>query len=286
MPAFVTTVALFVLSLTAATHAVARQATPEPGPPAIPPVVWELRLIATPSGRTEVADPAGYTVQFLSDSKLRLRADCNGGDGSYRLDGAAIETGPFRTTRMRCHPDSLDQVFLQGLNGATTWAFEDDLLVLGRPTDARALVFAPRLDGVVWEWQGIQAGNGDETVPLDSAVYTVAFLDDGRFVVRADCNGGDGSVDIDGSAVDLRLAVITEAVCDDRATDRAFLDLIENASSFVVRDGGLYLSLPADAGTGRFTARPAPSDGESTPTTGERLPGVSSEIRLAAAASG
>jgi heat shock protein HslJ len=268
MPTLAASILSLALTLAAALPALARQATPVPDPGTIPPVVWELRSIATPSGRSAVADPAAYTDPVLAGQRppvaRRLQRRRGAVPSRRAIDGA----GPFRTTNIRCAPGSLDQTFLRGLDEATTWAFERDLLVLGRPTDARALVFAPRLDGVVWEWQGIQAGNGDETVPLDSAVYTLAFLDDGRFVVRADCNGGDGSVDIDGSAVDLRLAVITEAVCDDRATDRAFLDLIENASSFVVRDGGLYLSLPADAGTGRFTARPAPSDGESTPTAG------------------
>jgi len=246
----------------------ARQATPLATASGIPPVVWELHSIASADETIPVADPAAYTVQFLPDGQLRLRADCNGGDGSYRLDGEGIEAGAFRTTRVACGPGSLEDEFLRMLEGARRWSFVGEGLRLDLPGDGGSLLFAPRLHGVVWEWQGFQGGNDREVVPAEPAAYWIEFLPDGRYVLQADCNTGGGRYEDEGAAIDLQLAVLTEAVCPDPALDREFLRVVEDASSFVFRDGDLYLALPADAGIARFAARPVDAGAVATPVGG------------------
>ena len=268
MALLVGSVVALLLASTTALLTPTHQATPVPDPTPIPPVVWELRSIVVAGEQTAVGNPSAYTVQFLPNGELRLRADCNQGSGPYRLAGQTFAAGPFRTTRMRCRPSSLDQAFLRGLETATTWSSEDGRLVLGDPAVELALDFVPRLAGVVWEWQGFQGGNDREVVPGDPTAYTVEFLGAGQFVLRADCNGGGGPYEAAGPTVDLRLAVISEAVCEDPATDREFLRIVEEASSFVFENGDLVLALPADAGTARFTARPITEEGAATPAAG------------------
>lgn len=244
------------------------QATPTPEAAAgIPPLVWALREMADEGGPVAVPDPTLYTARFLPDGQARLRVDCNRGTGSYRLDGAAFAAGPFATTRRGCPNPQLDATFLRLLEAASTWALVDDDLVLSLPDGTAALRFGARLDGVVWEWVEFQGGNDETLRPPDPAAYTLAFVPEGRFAVRADCNGGDGASTVDLGAIDLRLEVITEAVCADPELDRSFLGMLEEAASFIVREGDLYLGLPADAGILRFAPR-LPAEGQRPTTPG------------------
>ncbi len=268
MPLLLGPIVALLLASTTVLLTPARQATPPPDPALIPPVVWELRSIETNDATVDVGGPAAYTVQFLPDGMLGVRADCNLGSGLYLVGGGTIEVGPIRTTRMRCPPGSIDQTFLQGLGAAVSWSFRDDRLWLESASLAETLVFAPRLTGVVWEWQDFEGGSDRGIVPADPADYAIEFLADGRFALAADCNGGGGPYATDGPSIGLQLAVITEAVCDSPATDRAFLQVIAEASSFVFGNGVLYLALPADAGIARFTARPLAPESAATPAVG------------------
>ena len=257
--------AVAIAALTAP-HAVGGQATPRAEPAMIPPVVWELRSIATLGEAIGVAEGAPYTVQFLPEGELRLLADCNRGTGEYRLAGDTIEAGPFATTRMGCGPDSLDGAFLVLLEAADRSSFVDDALVLEGA--AGSLTFVPRLTDVAWAWQGFQESDGGAVVPADPDAYRIGFRGDGRFDLRVDCNGGGGRYQSDPPAISLEVAVLTEAVCDDPDLDRTFLRIVEEGNSFVFRGGDLYLALPLDTGIAHFTARFVEPETEASPAAG------------------
>ena len=86
---------------------------PAPAPTAVPPTptaaatgtptvapsplsgVWRLLRFEYMSGKTvNVDQPDKYTLEFLSDGKVRVKADCNSGTGSYTVsrDRPAIES--------------------------------------------------------------------------------------------------------------------------------------------------------------------------------------------------
>ena len=59
--------------------------------------------------------PDRYTLEFQPGGRVSVRADCNRGSGSYRLDGRSLSFGPLALTRAMCGPGSRDVEFLNGL---------------------------------------------------------------------------------------------------------------------------------------------------------------------------
>lgn len=230
------------------------QSTPAPESAAIPPVVWELRSMNVGADPFEPPDPAAYTAQFLPDGELLVQADCNRGIGDFALDGDSIAIGPIGLTRMGCPEGSRGVEFVDLLSQAVRWSYRDDLLVLELPADAGSLAFAPALSGVVWEWQGFQGGNGAVVAPEHPAAYTIAFEPGGTLALQADCNRGEADWTADPPAIRIKPGTMTLIGCESGSLDGEFLAGLEQASSFVFRDGRLFLALPMDAGIHAFAA--------------------------------
>ena len=259
---------VFVAGGILAPHAgAASQATPPPGSQ-LTPLVWQWTALELADGTTETpADPAIYTLQFLSDGRYLVRADCNGGSGEYAVDGQDLQLSPPMITLIACPAGSLADVYLQRLAEVVSFAYDDEELVLALADDGGLLRFTAALTGVVWEWQGFQGGDGSEVVPDDPARYTILFLQDGSVAVQADCNRGTGSYTVDGSQIAIDEIVTTLIGCPSGSLGPQFLGYLAEAVSFVVRDGGLHLSLPADAGIATFAPRVIEEDA-ATPVAG------------------
>lgn len=76
---------------------------------------------------------------------------------------------------------------------------------------------APALAGPVWQWQPPQGG----ALPDH---YTLQFLDDGRALVRADCNRGSGRYAADASGtLTLTPIALTKMGCPAGSLDTAFV---------------------------------------------------------------
>ena len=166
--------------------AVAQDASPVASPAAstaIPPVVWisddfEPAVdMATPA-QGAVALGSEYWIQFLPDGQLSLRADCNGGFGSFTIDGSNLTLGPIGTTLMLCPEGGSGDAYLQALNSVNSWSIDrggaTDKLVLGL-ADGSSISFTPALTGVVWQWAGTQMSDDTEIVPSDPARFYLSF---------------------------------------------------------------------------------------------------------------
>lgn len=265
---FVVAIALAAILVVVSPLALGAQgtATPTAAAPEMPPVVWELQSMTTRGATVSPTDPAAYTIQFLADGELRVRADCNRGRATYELDDQSISVGPVALTRMGCPQGSHDAKFVDALTRASAWSFADDTLVLTIPGDEGSLTFAPALEGVVWQWQGFQGGDDSVLDPTDPAAYTVEFQPDGMLRIRADCNHGNWSWSAEPPEITIVPGMMTLVGCEEGSLgDRFSLDL-EAASSFVFRDGRLFLALPMDSGIHEFAAvLPEP---EATPEAG------------------
>jgi len=87
--------------------------------------VWKWQQTIYPDKtRVEPADPENYTLEFLSDGKVNIRADCNLGGGSYTLRGNQISIEITHTTRAACPPGSLEQDYIRDLNAAANYFFK------------------------------------------------------------------------------------------------------------------------------------------------------------------
>jgi heat shock protein HslJ len=246
--------------------ALAAQGTPGPNE-SIPPVVWQLTRIAPPSGTQLIPDdPSKYTLQFLPGGRVNVRADCNSGQGSYVIDGVKIVISEVTMTLMACEPNSIGDEFAANLAFVNSIAVIFDELIV-TATDGTTLHFVPSLVGVVWEWQEFLGGNDQQIVPDDPSKYTITFDAEGKFAVRADCNVGRGRYTVDGPSIDMTVGPITRAMCPPESHSERFLRDLNDTTSYVFRDGRLYLALMADAGISTFAARPITDEG--TPVPGE-----------------
>jgi heat shock protein HslJ len=110
----------------------------------------------------------------------------------------------------------------------------------------------PVLTPVVWQWTALELADGSTQSPDDPAKYTIQFRPDGRYVLQIDCNGGGGEYTVDGSSLQLGVAMTTLMACPPGSLDTVFLPPLEEVVSFAYEEEELVLTLAAAAGAMRF----------------------------------
>ena len=103
--------------------------------------VWQWEKTVT-AGNSLVAprDATLYTVQFMPDGALYIRADCNSGRGTYELVGESLTVGPLALTRAACAPGSLSEPFVGQIAGAVSLHVGEVELTVGLP-DGSTMTF-------------------------------------------------------------------------------------------------------------------------------------------------
>ena len=133
---------LLALSSLLPAGSVGAQETPPPAAAqAIPPLIWQLTAFPG-AGPIE---PGRYTVQFAPDGTVAIRADCNWVLGAWTGGGGAVDITVTQTTVAACPADSLEQPFVQALDGATAYVLDAGMggLILTGP--GGEMRFAPVL---------------------------------------------------------------------------------------------------------------------------------------------
>ncbi|MFT4039825.1 MAG: META domain-containing protein [Thermomicrobiales bacterium] len=257
-------IALVLLPLLGLSQLLA-QATPVPPAASIPPIVWQATRISGGDGAaTEIADPARYNAQFLADGSILMQADCNRATASYTMADGALTVLPGISTLALCPADSHDQAFVAAINDATSFAFDDEgLLVLSGPHGEVAM--RASLDGVIWQWEQFQGGDDSLVTPNEPARYTLMFLPGGKLAIGADCNRALGQWQAGDETLGLKIGGMTRAMCQRDSLSNDFVQDLGYVRSYVFRDGKLHLTLKADAGIMTFRAAEIPEDA-ATPT--------------------
>lgn len=114
--------------------------------PVAPPVSlvgvwrWEGQLAA--GDRLDVDAPERYILDIQSGGKALLRADCNKGSASYRMEGRSIlfKLGAF--TRAACPPGSLSDRFLKAIESVVSQRIKGENLFLDLPGESGSLRFS------------------------------------------------------------------------------------------------------------------------------------------------
>jgi heat shock protein HslJ len=109
--------------------------------------------------------------------------------------------------------------------------------------------------GPVWQWQRTQRAGEPTAMPDAPERYTLAFQPGGRVNVRADCNRGSGSYEVNGVEMKLGPIALTKMACPPESKDGVFLRALAQVKTYALDPEGLVLAL-RDGGTMRF--RPAP----------------------------
>lgn len=105
---------------------------------------WSLAEIQYMNDTTKTPDdPARYTVEFLPDGTLNIKADCNNAGGEYTISGSSLSISITHTTRAACPPDSLSEEFLENLRIAASYQFEGDDLYIATQMDVAIMKLTP-----------------------------------------------------------------------------------------------------------------------------------------------
>ncbi len=139
-------VLLAAASLAPAYSASAQEAPSDAAAPAIPPIPWQL---TTFPGTSTGIEPGLYTVHFLPDETVNIRADCNWVAGFWSGANGALDVTVTMTTVAQCPPGSLEEPFVQALDEATSYTFADDMtLIISGP--AGEMRFTPAMPAMAW----------------------------------------------------------------------------------------------------------------------------------------
>jgi len=129
-------------------YSASAQAIP-PGAPAppIPPIPWQLTTF--PRITTGI-EPGRYTVHFLPDETVNIRADCNWVAGFWSGANGALDVTVTITTVAECPAGSMEEPFVQALDEATSYTFADSMtLIISGPTGE--MRFTPSMPAMAWE---------------------------------------------------------------------------------------------------------------------------------------
>ncbi len=114
---------------------------------------------------------------------------------------------------------------------------------------------ADALTGPMWQWQRTQWPDGRVVAATVPERYTLKFEAGGRVLLRADCNRGSGSYQVDGNALVLGPAATTRMACPSDSQDDAFLRQLARTATYAIAGDELAVTL-ADGGTMRFRRAP------------------------------
>ncbi len=105
---------------------------------------WGLQEIRYNNGETITVNHSDrYTLEFISDVNMKIRADCNRVRGSYRVNGSelTIQIGPM--TRVACSADSIADGYLRDLGRAAHYFIQDSKLYVDLKDNVGTMIFAP-----------------------------------------------------------------------------------------------------------------------------------------------
>jgi para-nitrobenzyl esterase len=115
------------------------------------------------------------------------------------------------------------------------------------------------LKGTTWQLVKFLGGDGRTLKPDDRAKYTIEFADAGRVNARIDCNRGRATwkAAAASGAIELGPLALSRAKCPAGSMHDQIVRLWGYLRSYVIKDGHLFLSLMADAGSYEFEPAPA-----------------------------
>lgn len=105
--------------------------------------VWQWEQTLDSDGKkVGPADPKSYTVQFLENGTLAIKADCNSKGGSYSIKGDKLSITITHSTRAACPEDSLEDRFAHDLTGAARFFQKQDARSLDLQYDSWTMKFS------------------------------------------------------------------------------------------------------------------------------------------------
>ncbi len=106
--------------------------------------------------------------------------------------------------------------------------------------------------GTVWQWVGTVTPVERIDV-ADPSRYTLLLQADGKAVIQLDCNRGGGGYEITGHRISFGPIMSTRMACPEDSLVGIFTKQLEETTSYFTQGRELFLEMPYDSGTMRFT---------------------------------
>lgn len=159
------------------------------------------------------------------------------------------------------------------------------------------------LVGVVWEWAALlKTKPASQSVVPDPASYALSFADDGKMVIKADCNNAMGTYTLADDQLTITVGGVTRMACPPGSLGDLMLNSLAKVGSYMIDSGDLVLRLPDSgdsmlfrnggpaavpapppAGATEAPAAAAPAQGPTTPTPVPPAPEAATAQALALA---
>jgi heat shock protein HslJ len=106
-----------------------------------------------------------------------------------------------------------------------------------------------------WQWQRAKPGDGPDIDAASPDRYTLKFEGGGRVLLRADCNRGSGSYEVNGGAMKIAPVAVTKMACPSGSQDGPFLQGLSRVTGYAINGNDLVLTL-SNGGTMSFRGVP------------------------------
>jgi heat shock protein HslJ len=104
---------------------------------------WRLETLRRSAGTEATTRGDEFTVEFLPDGRMNVKADCNACGGTYQVRTGQLFVNPLACTRVFCNATApVDQEYVMFLQAAQTFSVQRDTLTIR--TDHGTLEFERR----------------------------------------------------------------------------------------------------------------------------------------------
>ena len=234
---------------------------PSAATPSLTQGVWLwVRTQYSDDSVVQSRNPNQYTLAFMDDGRVAIRADCNTGSATYTTDGTGgLTIQPGIMTLAACPPGSQDTVFLRDLMQTATYVFDGPQLVLNMRLDSGNMYFSPQsptaLVGPTWRVTGINNGMQAVVSTVSGTQVSMQFADDGRVSGDTGCNLYNGAYTLSGASITFGPMATTRRACasdDANAQEQQFLTALGNITTYELN--GDRLTFRDSAGAMQVTA--------------------------------
>jgi heat shock protein HslJ len=96
--------------------------------------------------------------------------------------------------------------------------------------------------GPLWQWQRTQQGAAPAVATAAPERYTLSFQPGGRVNVRADCNRGSASYEVNNAQMSFGAIALTRMMCPAGSQDIDFLRTLTQVTGYAIDGGELVLT--------------------------------------------
>ena len=228
-------------------------------------VTWQLSTYIEGGSSIAVPDQAAATATF-ANGQVSGNNGCNSYSGPYQASGSTLSIGPLASTLMGCGPiqSALESAFMTLFQNAGSYTATSAALTIFDKSGAKTLEFtaqpAVTLEGSAWDVTSYNNGNQATVSPVAGSTITLMFGADGNVSGNATCNTYNGTYTVDGDALTVGPLATTRMACADdelNAQEAQYLAALQNAATYEIIDGSLWIRDAADPPANQVIAAPA-----------------------------